>query len=142
MSPIALPKVRRRGHWKSGLFSLYGGKKGYGVSEDSPVMWTHCLECGVPYAVSEDAPGVAPQGQPWHPSRDTSVQGTSVPYCGPGLHRWGPRYADDHPRQCCNCPAVDRPPIGHAGAEPYGQCAVCADAWRSYYVSNLIHRLR
>jgi hypothetical protein len=30
--------------------------------------------------------------------------------CPPGLHQWSPRQADDHPRQCRRCPAVERNP--------------------------------
>ncbi|HSF31906.1 MAG TPA: hypothetical protein VLK82_15690 [Candidatus Tectomicrobia bacterium] len=31
-----------------------------------------------------------------------------VRYCPPGQHRWAPRYADDHPRQCWDCPECER----------------------------------
>lgn len=35
------------------------------------------------------------------------VSSPRVRYCAPGRHRWGPRYADDHPRQCWDCPACE-----------------------------------
>lgn len=31
----------------------------------------------------------------------------AVRYCAPGRHRWAPRLADDHPRQCWDCPACE-----------------------------------
>jgi hypothetical protein len=31
-----------------------------------------------------------------------------VRYCPPGRHRWAPRLAADHPKQCWDCPAVER----------------------------------
>lgn len=43
---------------------------------------------------------LAPGAEAWEPQ--------AVGYCAPGLHHWGPQHADDHPRQCVRCPAVER----------------------------------
>lgn len=44
------------------------------------------------------------------PAAQIGVAHTDPPvrYCAPGLHQWGPRWADDHPLQCWHCPVVER----------------------------------
>lgn len=50
-----------------------------------------CLAC---------AATLAPGAEAW--------EAQQITYCAPGLHQWGPRHADDTPRQCLRCPAVER----------------------------------